>query len=115
VRTRRRLLLPTSEQAGEEAAFARRAVGRLLFQLGDAGLSGEKRLFLDDDCLRHQVGRPGLRGDARANEGLGLRIACAALALDLGQLAEEPLDGVTVLVIHWVQSFLAVETTYSSR
>jgi hypothetical protein len=111
--TRCGLRLPAAEKTGQKSAPARGAAHQLLFQLSNPGLSAVESLLLHDDCLGHEIRRTWLGGDAGANESLRLGVASAALALDLTKLGEESLDGLTVLMIHCVRSWLIVVTIVS--
>ena len=92
--------LPAAEETGEEAASASRTAGELVLQLLDAALGGAQRLLLHHDGLGHVVGGVRLPRDLRADELRRLRVRGSGLALDLRNLAEELLDGLTVLMVH---------------
>jgi hypothetical protein len=92
--------LPTAEEAGEKAASAGRTAGKLLLQLLDAAVGNAQRLLLHHDGLGHVVGRIRLLGDSGADELRRLRIRRCGLALNLGQLAEELFNGLTILMVH---------------
>jgi hypothetical protein len=67
-------------------------------QLLVLGLEPCQSLLLDEDCLRHGVGRIGLLAQLFGNETFGFRIA--RLVRHLLEPAENVGDDLTLLIVH---------------
>ena len=101
--------LPTTEEAGEEPASTGRTAGEFALQLLDAALSGAQRLLLHHDGLGHIEKRIRLLVDPRADELRRLRTGGVDWPSTWASLAEELFNGLTILMVHEVQSFLSNE------
>jgi hypothetical protein len=110
MRLRTGLRLPAPEEARQESASARGSAGKLVLQFRDPSLGSIERLLLHDDGLSHEVGGSRLGSYPLSDEGFGLSIPWAALALNLAELGEEGFNSLTILVIHRCQSFQAIGT-----
>ncbi|KSV87411.1 hypothetical protein N184_31340 [Sinorhizobium sp. GL28] len=87
------------------------ALRGLCLQFLDAALSRLQRLLLHDDGLCHVIGCTRLRADPFLDEAVGLSVARARLALDMGEPGEQAVNGLLVVAIHEICSLLSAGIT----
>ena len=87
-----------AEDARQEAAAALAALRDLGAQRFELGVQVGEGLFLDEDGLRHRVGRVGLLAQPLGDEALGLRVA--RLMGDALQATEDIGNDLAFLIVH---------------
>ena len=103
-----------AEHRGEQAA-ALLALRGLRLQFLDAALSRLQRLLLHADGLCHVIGCTRLRADPFLDEAVGLSVSRAGLALDMGELEQQAVNGLLFVAIPEMSSLLSAETTTHAR